>query len=213
VNGGPRLVGDRQWGTGRVFQRKGTPNWWRRYPGSGQYGYESSRLSDRNVAERLLEDRLRERDRNRAVRQKRRAAQLIFERFSKLTLVELLTESVRSLATEMRRLDRPVPGVYFVRSGGFITIGFANNLDVRIGGLQVGNPTAIELLAMLPGPRSLERRLHSLFGEHRERGEWFRVNDRLTDFLTSLRAIYGPEALDQKEPSQPSLFGARRTAE
>jgi hypothetical protein len=62
---------------------------------------------------------------------------------------------------------------------------------------------------MLPGPKSLERRLHSLFAEHRERGEWFRVNDRITDFLTSLRAIYGPDALDKKAPTQQPLFGLK----
>ena len=118
-------------------------------------------------------------------------ARRIFERFTELTLSEVLSESVRVLASEMRRLHRPVPGVYFVRSGDFIKIGFASNLDTRKRELQCGNPTEIELLATLPGPRSLEKRLHSLFAQHREGGEWFRVNDRLTDFLTSLRAIYG----------------------
>ena len=51
-------------------------------------------------------------------------ARRIFERFTELTLSEVLSESVRVLAREMRRLHRPVPGVYFVRSGDFIKIGF-----------------------------------------------------------------------------------------
>jgi hypothetical protein len=101
-----------------------------------------------------------------------------------VTLLDLLTDSVRALAAEIHKLNRPVPDVYFVQSGEFIKIGFTNNLELHLGALRCSNPTELEVLALLPGPRSLERRLHSIFAEYRERGEWFRVNDKLAGFLT-----------------------------
>jgi hypothetical protein len=185
---------------GRVYQRSGHRCWWVDYHINGRRHRLSSRSTDRTVAEQLLEKIIRERKAcSTQLEHERRTARRIFEQFTTLTLTELLTQSVRALASEMRGLDRPVPGVYFVRSGELIKIGFTNNLDTRMSGLQTGNISEIELLAMLHGPRSLERRLHSLFAEHRERGEWFRVNDRLTGFLKSWRAIYGAD-IDQKTP-------------
>jgi hypothetical protein len=57
----------------------------------------------------------------------------VVERFAKITLIDLLTDSVCALAAEMHRLGKSVRGVHFVRSGDFIKNGFTNNLDNRIG--------------------------------------------------------------------------------
>ncbi len=44
--------------SGRVLQIAGSPNWYLSYNAGGRRVFESSRTSDRDAAERLLEERL-----------------------------------------------------------------------------------------------------------------------------------------------------------
>jgi hypothetical protein len=140
-----RPASSRRRGMGRTFLRHNT--WWIAYCINGKERRESARSADPEVAEQLLEERLR--DPMRAQRQRHRMARLMFERFTKVTLIDLLTDSVRALSAEMRKSGRPVPGVYFMRSGEFIKIGYASDLNERRDELQTGNPTEIELLAIV----------------------------------------------------------------
>ena len=101
-------------------------------------------------------------------------------------------EEVERLSTEGRlhELDprsatrslRPEGCVYFVLMGsGVIKIGHTVNLDVRLKNLQGGCADAIELIAVIPGGRRLERELHDIFRDERLRGEFFSTDvlDRL----------------------------------
>lgn len=157
----------RLWDTGRVYRREGSPYWWIYYRVNCRSVFESSKSTGRDVAEKLLEERLCERNRNRALRQKKRMARRMFEEFTDITLVDLLAHLVRMLAAELHKLKQSVPCVYFVQSGESIKIGHTNKLDARMPGLQCGNPEEIELLAHLPGPRALEKRLHKVFAKDR----------------------------------------------
>ena len=47
-------------------------------------------------------------------------------------------------------------GVYFLRCGEFIKIGYSTHWPNRLRGLQTGNPNPTELLLFVPGERSLE---------------------------------------------------------
>jgi hypothetical protein len=178
-------------GRGSVYQR-GTI-WWLRYQVRGRSICESSRTTDRAVAEKILAQRIADRDRRETRRRARLAA--AHHMSDELTMVDLLSYSVRTLIAEMRKLGRPIPAVYFLKSAEFIKIGYAADFDARLRELQVGNPVELELLGLLPGPPALEHRIHAAFSDQRERGEWFRAEGRLTEFLADLKLIYETPAL------------------
>lgn len=76
------------------------------------------------------------------------------------------------------------PGfVYFIRSGDHIKIGYATNVADRIRELQVGNPTPLQLLGVMPAARPDEKRLHGQFAQTRIVGEWFQATPVLIDYI------------------------------
>ena len=76
--------------------------------------------------------------------------------------------------------------VYFVAvSSGEVKIGTAVNLRSRIGGLQVGHPHPLHVVALTDGSGDVETQLHDRFAEHRIRGEWFYPADELTSYMHS----------------------------
>ena len=65
--------------------------------------------------------------------------------------------------------------IYFIAShGGPIKIGHAFDPKHRLAAIQTGNPEPLLILAVVRGPRSLERRYHQQFAHLRLSGEWFR---------------------------------------
>jgi hypothetical protein len=178
----------------RYGEKKDVATWWFKYCVRGKVHCETSRSTDRAVAERMLDERIAARDKIEARRRAKRAAQRM-EVFEDLPLIDLLSHSVRTLVAELRRLGQPVPAVYFLKSSEFIKIGYAADFEARLRELQTGNPVELELLGLLPGPRSLEYTIHAAFRDERERGEWFRLEGRLAQFLTSLKLIYESRSL------------------
>ena len=63
--------------------------------------------------------------------------------------------------------------VYFVSAPGRIKIGFTRNPDKRLTALRHADMEELTVLAIIDGPRSLERKLHQLLSAHRLRREWF----------------------------------------
>jgi hypothetical protein len=96
-------------------------------------------------------------------------------------------DAVLKALPPLRRTYLPTRGAgaqrrtYFVRCGGFVKIGIAWNVRHRLCGLQVGNPEPLELLGELTGDHEIE--LHGLFREYRHRGEWFRLEGTLAEYL------------------------------
>lgn len=83
-------------------------------------------------------------------------------------------------------------GVYFVRCRGFVKIGVAANLDVRLAAFALYNPDDVELLlfrrtASQAAAFKLEAALHFKFKEHRHRGEWYRDCPEIGAFITTER--------------------------
>jgi hypothetical protein len=66
-------------------------------------------------------------------------------------------------------------GVYFIQAGfdGPIKIGWANNANVRLRGLQTAHYAELRILATIPAYEPLEAFLHSRFADGHIRGEWF----------------------------------------
>jgi hypothetical protein len=81
-------------------------------------------------------------------------------------------------------LETPIGAhVYFLRDGDRVKIGHASSLKQRISKLQVGSARPLTLIGVVPGSREIERFIHWQFRKHRERGEWFRIEGALAQFL------------------------------
>lgn len=89
-------------------------------------------------------------------------------------------------------LVRSVPSfVYFIECSGTraIKIGIAVDVEKRLATLQTGNPSPMSVIAVVPGARANELRLHMRFRPERLRGEWFRGDGDLRQFVDRIRAL------------------------
>ena len=71
-------------------------------------------------------------------------------------------------------------GVYFIRSGdnGPIKIGYSSNgPQARMGELQVGSPEELKIVGWVPGPKPLEKKIHTFLDGWKIRGEWFEADE------------------------------------
>jgi hypothetical protein len=73
--------------------------------------------------------------------------------------------------------------VYFIQCGEFVKIGKADNPRVRLSELTTGNPLDMKLLYAVPGCENVERSLHRWFRTYHHRGEWFRFEGELRDWI------------------------------
>lgn len=78
--------------------------------------------------------------------------------------------------------------VYFITNGvrGRVKIGFSERHDVRLKSLQIACPDDLTVIGTLPGTRRLEAKMHKRFHEYREKGEWFRIEGELAEFIGGL---------------------------
>lgn len=83
-----------------------------------------------------------------------------------------------------QRRSSHVPGyVYFLRAGDAIKIGFSIEPNQRKSGLQVGNPLELETLATVSVNKITEREAKDKFNHLKIRGEWFRAEPELLDYI------------------------------
>ena len=75
--------------------------------------------------------------------------------------------------------------IYFIQEGenGPIKIGYSNDPEQRLRKLQDGNPELLKLIAVIPGDRQRERDAHRNLEPFRCRGEWFRPNGEVFDYI------------------------------
>lgn len=85
--------------------------------------------------------------------------------------------------TPMGTEGRPI--VYFLGCNGKVKIGTTTDLPRRHNDLSMGNPD-LTLLATILGGHREERELHERFREYRVRGEWFRLEGKLAEYVASL---------------------------
>lgn len=72
---------------------------------------------------------------------------------------------------------------------GAVKIGFScTSLAVRLRHLQNGNPSELRLIGSIPGSILDEHELHRRFAQYRIRGEWFREDGELREYLVSIVA-------------------------
>lgn len=82
--------------------------------------------------------------------------------------------------------------VYFIRAGKFIKIGFSTRPMERLAALQTSHPGKLEILGTRQASRDFEGELHAHFASLRARGEWFRAEEPLLDYIEE----YTPEGIE-----------------
>ena len=106
--------------------------------------------------------------------------------------------------------------VYFLyaKKARRIKIGYSNNPKRRICSIQTASPENLILLAVLGGKRELEQAIHSHFHYLRDKGEWFRAEDELFEWIHTVRKkkhipfvrlIANDKNLDKKEEHYKKL--------
>jgi hypothetical protein len=84
--------------------------------------------------------------------------------------------------------------VYFLREeeDGPIKIGYADNVIRRMYRLQQGNPSVLRVIATMPGANEQEKVLHRRFRHLRVRGEWFRADEGLLEYIRRHTEVWSP---------------------
>jgi hypothetical protein len=103
--------------------------------------------------------------------------------------------------------NEPVPAiikeyVYFIRceATGMIKLGKAQDPIARLRALQTGSASELVLVGAIEGGFDREKELHERFAHLKTRGEWFKPETELLDWI---RVITNP---DEKEPI-PGIAG------
>lgn len=75
--------------------------------------------------------------------------------------------------------------IYFISDGEYIKIGYTNkeNSDGRLKSLQTGNARELFSLCEIPGDRNIEKELHKKFKDIYVRGEWYKKDKKLVDYI------------------------------
>jgi hypothetical protein len=83
--------------------------------------------------------------------------------------------------------------VYFMGCESFVKIGLSACIEQRHRSIQHATPFTVSVLAVIErdgpsGIATLEAELHERFAAYRHRGEWFRYEGELADYVEGLRA-------------------------
>ncbi len=76
--------------------------------------------------------------------------------------------------------------IYFIVSDdGFVKIGRSFNHPInRLDSLQTGNPHGLKLRLFIMGDSKIEKLMHKLFNKYHYRGEWYKFEGILKQFVT-----------------------------
>ncbi len=81
--------------------------------------------------------------------------------------------------------------VYYVLAPelGTVKIGFAEKPKSRFSKIQSDCPTRLILLAIEDGDETTEGERHARFADYRQRGEWFRHEGELLEYISTLAPV------------------------
>jgi hypothetical protein len=99
--------------------------------------------------------------------------------------------------------------VYFIQAGdsGLVKIGCAQDPKKRLACLQLHNHEKLRLLRVMRGMREVEADLHHRFHEYRVRGEWFRLEGGLAEYVKKLPPTRKPREVSEQEALRTSRIG------
>lgn len=94
--------------------------------------------------------------------------------------------------------------IYFIKESalGSIKIGISRSVADRLSQLQRNMPQKLECLGFIEGNFSDEKILHEKFSHLKIRGEWFREDNELSDFLSTLDL----KPIEPKKKIKPSSY-------
>lgn len=73
--------------------------------------------------------------------------------------------------------------IYFIQCGEFVKIGFSEKPDERVRTIATSTPHGATVLAVYPGTRQDECRLHRRLAAHRHCREWFRYCEEIAEIV------------------------------
>lgn len=92
--------------------------------------------------------------------------------------------------------------VYFLLDPGTNCIKIGNsslkNLSKRISEIQISTPNVLSVMGVMWGGLDVEKALHEQFAESRVRGEWFRADADLLEYIQKSWDFTVYESLDKK---------------
>ncbi len=113
-------------------------------------------------------------------------------------------EKIDAPLTQTR--SRRVRGfVYFIQAGDAIKIGFSKNPPDRLAGLQTSHHEDLLLLGSIKGTPEDERNHHQMFCHLQLRGEWFRAEEELVEYINS--ALLDEKCKPPRRQPSPETFG------
>lgn len=65
----------------------------------------------------------------------------------------------------------------------FCKIGYSNNPNKRLSSIQIGCPFTLEIIKTIEGSQEREKKTQKYFKKYKERGEWYRIEGELKDYL------------------------------
>jgi len=88
--------------------------------------------------------------------------------------------------------------VYFIKDikTGLVKIGKSVNPISRLKTLQTGSSNELQLIKVIPGGIYVEQILHKYFSHIRQRGEWFKPDYEMNQFLFAKRRLTISSLLD-----------------
>jgi len=107
------------------------------------------------------------------------------EKAETVLLTSGLFRPVLSSAREPRRtIHRAKPGyIYVVECGEHVKIGYSTDPRGRISNLRVSTPLDLIVLSTVEGTIEDERSLHQRFHKYRAKGEWFKREGELAEWI------------------------------
>lgn len=71
----------------------------------------------------------------------------------------------------------------------FVKIGYTKNINKRLSQLQVSSPVKLEVLHLIDGNITLEKKLHVLFKDLRTSGEWFNFDASILEYFVDKECL------------------------
>jgi DNA-binding XRE family transcriptional regulator len=81
----------------------------------------------------------------------------------------------------------------------FLKIGYTKNINKRLSQLQVSSPVKLEVLHLIDGNVTIEKKLHVLFKDLRTSGEWFKFDSSILEYFADKECLLWKHGFTSEE--------------